>query len=83
MKYILICYLLFVYCKVSSSFASAAIRIRTAGIRKFLRLNSVQDLDGNVLQYNFGMVLKETMLNLGPTFIKGKEYGLINILVSR
>ncbi|KAE7996938.1 hypothetical protein FH972_001614 [Carpinus fangiana] len=56
--------------EVFSSFASAAIRIRSPGIRKFLRLSSDNDTDGSVSQYNFGMVLKETMLSLGPTFIK-------------
>ncbi|XP_062155749.1 uncharacterized protein LOC133863711 [Alnus glutinosa] len=56
--------------EVFSSFASAAVRIRSSGIRKFLRLSSVKDIDGSVSQYNFGMVLKETMLSLGPTFIK-------------
>ncbi|XP_059456102.1 uncharacterized protein LOC132186243 [Corylus avellana] len=56
--------------EVFSSFASAAIRIRSPGIRKFLRLSSDKDIDGSVSQYNFGMVLKETMLSLGPTFIK-------------
>ncbi|TQD97343.1 hypothetical protein C1H46_017045 [Malus baccata] len=56
--------------EVFSSFASAAIRIRTAAFRKFLRLSSDVDINENISQYNFGMVLKETMLSLGPTFIK-------------
>ncbi|XP_021832770.1 uncharacterized protein LOC110772624 [Prunus avium] len=56
--------------EVFSSFASAAIRIRTSGIKKFLRPSSDEGINENVSQYNFGMVLKETMLNLGPTFIK-------------
>lgn len=56
--------------EVFSSFAFAAIRIRTSGIRKYLKLSSDKDIDGNISQYKFGMVLKETMLNLGPTFIK-------------
>jgi hypothetical protein len=73
---------MFVHWKVFSSFASAAIRIRSSGIRKFLRLSSDKDIDGSVSQYNFGMVLKETMLSLGPTFIKGKEYFLTEVLIS-
>lgn len=56
--------------EVFSSFASAAIRIRASGIRKYLKLRSDKDIDGNISQYKFGMVLKETMLSLGPTFIK-------------
>ncbi|KAL4556671.1 hypothetical protein LXL04_034826 [Taraxacum kok-saghyz] len=47
--------------EVFGSFASAAIRIRLQGITKSDEYNS---------QYQFGMVLKETMLDLGPTFIK-------------
>jgi hypothetical protein len=81
-KYFLISYTMFVHWKVFSSFASAAIRIRSSGIRKFLRLSSDKDIDGSVSQYNFGMVLKETMLSLGPTFIKGKEYFLTEVLIS-
>ncbi|KAJ0046307.1 hypothetical protein Pint_06067 [Pistacia integerrima] len=56
--------------EVGVCFLSAAIRIRTSGMRKFLRSNAEKDIDGKLSQYNFGMVLKETMLNLGPTFIK-------------
>ncbi|MED6115591.1 hypothetical protein PIB30_092070 [Stylosanthes scabra] len=56
--------------EVFSAFASAVINIRTLGIRKFLQLSSEEELDDNTSEYNFGMVLKETMLNLGPTFIK-------------
>ncbi|KAK9282959.1 hypothetical protein L1049_011184 [Liquidambar formosana] len=56
--------------EVFSSFASAAIRIRTSGITKFYRSSVVKDIEGNISQHDFGMVLKETMLNLGPTFIK-------------
>lgn len=52
------------------------IRIRTSRIRKFLRSDLEKDFDGDNSQYNFGMVLKETVLNLGPTFIKGKEWHL-------
>ena len=74
--------MILVYWKVFSSFASAAIRIRASGIRKYLKLRSDKDIDGNISQYKFGMVLKETMLSLGPTFIKGKEYFLIEVLIS-
>ncbi|KAL6498253.1 hypothetical protein OROGR_028650 [Orobanche gracilis] len=56
--------------EVFSSFASAVINIRTSGFRKFLQQNSEEDIDDKTSQYNFGMVLKETMLSLGPTFIK-------------
>ncbi|KAA8539333.1 hypothetical protein F0562_026025 [Nyssa sinensis] len=56
--------------EVFFSFASAAIRIRTSGFRKLYRSSVDKDIDKNISQYNFGMVLKETMLNLGPTFIK-------------
>lgn len=81
-KYILISCMILVYWKVFSSLASAAIRIRASGIRKYLKLRSDKDIDGNISQYKFGMALKETMLSLGPTFIKGKEYCLIEVLIS-
>ncbi|KAK6929208.1 TMEM115/Pdh1/Rbl19 [Dillenia turbinata] len=56
--------------EVFSSFAVAAIRIRASEIRIFNRSSTNETTDGNNSQHNFGMVLKETMLNLGPTFIK-------------
>ncbi|XP_065870239.1 uncharacterized protein [Euphorbia lathyris] len=56
--------------EVFSAFASATIRIRASGMQKILRPTSEKDIDGNISQYKFGLVLKETMLNLGPTFIK-------------
>ncbi|TXG49556.1 hypothetical protein EZV62_025431 [Acer yangbiense] len=56
--------------EVGSCFISATIEIRTVGMRKFLKSNSEKNVDGKISQYNLGMVLKETMLNLGPTFIK-------------
>lgn len=62
--------------KVFSAFASAVIRIRTSGITKFIQPNQEEDNDGKTSQYNLGVVLKETMLNLGPTFIKGKKSDL-------
>lgn len=52
------------------------ISIRTSGFKKFLRLVPDEDLDDTSSQYNFGMVLKETLLNLGPTFIKGEDFDL-------
>lgn len=56
--------------EVCSSFASAMVSIRTAGLRKFLPMNAEEDADDKTSEYNFGLVLKETMLKLGPTFIK-------------
>ncbi|CAK8573194.1 unnamed protein product [Lathyrus sativus] len=56
--------------EVFSSFASAAVSIRASGLRKFLPINAEGDVDDKTSEYNFGLVLKETMLNLGPTFIK-------------
>lgn len=57
------------------------ISIRTSGFRKFLRLIPEEDVDDASSQYNFGMVLKETLLNLGPTFIKGADLNLFEILI--
>lgn len=56
--------------EVFSSFASAGVSIRTSGLRKFLPINAEGGMDDKTSEYNFGLVLKETMLNLGPTFIK-------------
>ncbi|KAI8563856.1 hypothetical protein RHMOL_Rhmol03G0141700 [Rhododendron molle] len=56
--------------EVFSAFASAAIRIRTSGVKKFYMSSMDKSIGGDVAQYGFGLVLKETMLNLGPTFIK-------------
>ncbi|KAF7131931.1 hypothetical protein RHSIM_Rhsim09G0040800 [Rhododendron simsii] len=56
--------------EVFSAFASAAIRIRTSGVKKFYMSSMDKSIGGDVSQYGFGLVLKETMLNLGPTFIK-------------
>ncbi|CAA0825305.1 Protein kinase superfamily protein [Striga hermonthica] len=52
--------------EVFIAFVSATIKFRISSI------SSAADADagGNDSDYNFGMVLKETMLNLGPTFIK-------------
>lgn len=59
---------LFFWWKVFASFAAAAIKIRTSALYS----SSVnKDGDQSISQYKYGMVLKETMLNLGPTFIKG------------
>ncbi|KAL3650029.1 hypothetical protein CASFOL_006432 [Castilleja foliolosa] len=49
--------------EVFIAFASATIKFRISRIS--------EDAGGNVSDHNFGIVLKETMLNLGPTFIKG------------
>ncbi|OWM70178.1 hypothetical protein CDL15_Pgr026028 [Punica granatum] len=56
--------------EVLSALASAAIRIRTTGVTKSLIRRVNKESSGNISQYDFGLVLKETMLNLGPTFIK-------------
>lgn len=56
--------------EIFSAFASAVIRIRTSGVTTFIKPNPEEDVDGTTSQYNFGIVLKETMLSLGPTFIK-------------
>ncbi|KAI3470454.1 hypothetical protein Pfo_027117 [Paulownia fortunei] len=52
--------------EVFTAFVSATIKFRIS------RISSAADEDarGNVSDHNFGIVLKETMLNLGPTFIK-------------
>lgn len=63
--------------KVFSSFAFAGIRIRTAWIVRSHRSNMHKDTNSSISPYNFGMVLKETMLNLGPTFIKGEQYDAV------
>ncbi|GJV51515.1 kinase superfamily protein isoform 1 [Tanacetum coccineum] len=56
--------------EVFSAFASAAVRIRIEGIKRSKNSTLGTEADEYNSQYNFGMVLKETMLNLGPTFIK-------------
>ncbi|CAK9136145.1 unnamed protein product [Ilex paraguariensis] len=56
--------------EVFASFASAVFRIRASAVRRSYRSSANNDVDKNGSQYNFGMVLKETMLHLGPTFIK-------------
>ncbi|KAI3705549.1 hypothetical protein L1987_75788 [Smallanthus sonchifolius] len=56
--------------EVLGSFASAAIRIRIEGIKRSKNISGSSEADEYNSQYKFGMVLKETMLNLGPTFIK-------------
>ncbi|KAF5790194.1 putative ABC-type Cd(2+) transporter [Helianthus annuus] len=56
--------------EVFGSFASAALRIRLEGIKKSKNVSGSSEVDESNSQYKFGMVLKETMLNLGPTFIK-------------
>lgn len=54
--------------EVFSSFASAAIRIRMSKVQKFPGPSLDGDQDES--KTKFGLVLKETLLNLGPTFIK-------------
>ncbi|KAI9072387.1 hypothetical protein K1719_045627 [Acacia pycnantha] len=57
--------------EIFSAFASLCDRIQTSGVTKFIKPNPEEDVDVKTSQYNFGTVLKETMLSLGPTFIKG------------
>ncbi|MBA0881666.1 hypothetical protein Goshw_026700 [Gossypium schwendimanii] len=52
--------------EVFSSFASAAIRIRMAGLKKSLRPGSSKDIDENLSQYNFGMALSELHDQIPP-----------------
>ncbi|KAL6980378.1 hypothetical protein U1Q18_022021 [Sarracenia purpurea var. burkii] len=59
--------------EVFSSFAFAAIRIQTSGIKKFYMSSMDLNIEGDAAQYSFGLVLKETMLNLGPTFVKAGQ----------
>ncbi|KAF8395210.1 hypothetical protein HHK36_019153 [Tetracentron sinense] len=58
------------FIEVFSSFASAAIKIRTSRVVKFYRPIVDKNGDVNSSGDNFGRLLKETMLNLGPTFVK-------------
>ncbi|KAJ8765850.1 hypothetical protein K2173_020366 [Erythroxylum novogranatense] len=60
----------FRFIEVFLAFTSAVIKIRTSNIRKTFGSSSDKDADENIFQYNFGTVLKETMLHLGPTFVK-------------
>uniref|UniRef100_A0A7N0V8P3 Protein kinase domain-containing protein n=1 Tax=Kalanchoe fedtschenkoi TaxID=63787 RepID=A0A7N0V8P3_KALFE len=55
--------------EVFAYFALAGIRLRISKIGEH-ELAQDQEIDWNISQYNFGLVLKETLLNLGPTFIK-------------
>lgn len=54
--------------EVFISFTFAAIKLRTSGF--FWMYGSGIDKNGNSPEYYFGQMLKETMLSLGPTFIK-------------
>eukprot|EP00262_Sarcandra_glabra_P006917 TRINITY_DN19477_c0_g1_i2.p1 TRINITY_DN19477_c0_g1~~TRINITY_DN19477_c0_g1_i2.p1 ORF type:complete len:812 (+),score=125.18 TRINITY_DN19477_c0_g1_i2:159-2594(+) len=56
--------------EVFSSFAFAAIKVRTSGIFKLNRFDVDKDDTRNNSDYYIGQLLKETMLNLGPTFVK-------------
>ncbi|KAL9165420.1 hypothetical protein ABFS82_06G169700 [Erythranthe guttata] len=55
--------------EVFTAFVSATIKLRISSI------SSAADEDSRekASEYNFGIVLKETMLNLGPTFIKAGQ----------
>ncbi|KAL3520688.1 hypothetical protein ACH5RR_018837 [Cinchona calisaya] len=52
--------------EVFAAFSSATIRMRISRISS----SKSNAADKELSQYNFGILLKETMLNLGPTFIK-------------
>ncbi|XP_058101827.1 uncharacterized protein LOC131245999 isoform X2 [Magnolia sinica] len=56
--------------EVFSSFASATIKMRTSEIFKFNGFGMGRDDERKSSDYYIGQLLKETMLNLGPTFIK-------------
>ncbi|KAL9252489.1 hypothetical protein AKJ16_DCAP14447 [Drosera capensis] len=57
--------------EVFSAFFFTVIKIRMSRDQSILRFRRVDgDINGTRYQYDFGVVLKETMLNLGPTFIK-------------
>lgn len=56
--------------EVFSAFSLAAIKIRASRIRKLTNSRTDDDKSMSASQYDFGRVLKDTMLNLGPTFIK-------------
>lgn len=58
------------FCKVFVAFTSAAIQIRIAGLLPTLN----EDVEMETSDYILGKVLKEMMLNLGPTFIKSKYW---------
>ncbi|KAL1828065.1 hypothetical protein ACET3Z_006477 [Daucus carota] len=56
--------------EVVSSFTAAAIKIRISSVINTYTSSGYTDDDQSISQYKYGLVLKETMLNLGPTFIK-------------
>ncbi|GAB2286797.1 hypothetical protein Dimus_021192 [Dionaea muscipula] len=57
--------------EVLSAFSFAVIKIRISRVQRLIKVGSAnEETDANTSQYDFGVVLKETMLNLGPTFIK-------------
>lgn len=56
------------FIEVFINFTFAAIKLRTSGI--FWMYESGVDKNGNSPEYYFGQIMKETMLSLGPTFIK-------------
>ncbi|XP_021757383.1 uncharacterized protein LOC110722422 [Chenopodium quinoa] len=54
--------------EVFAAFSSAVIKIRASRIRRHVLRTDEDSI--NLSQYDFGKGLKETMLSLGPTFIK-------------
>ena len=62
--------------KIFVAFSSAVVKIRASKIKRLIKSRTDDDKLTNLSQSDFGRVLKETMLNLGPTFIKGLLYCL-------
>ncbi|XP_020112748.1 uncharacterized protein LOC109727189 isoform X3 [Ananas comosus] len=56
--------------EIFSSFVFAAIKLRTSGRIKFRRHGSRKDEGYDIPKFYIGQLIKETLLNLGPTFIK-------------
>ncbi|KAK9168875.1 hypothetical protein Syun_001015 [Stephania yunnanensis] len=56
------------FLEVFASFFIAVIKMRVSGILNIYGLGV--DKNGNSSEYFFGLMLKEALLNLGPTFIK-------------
>lgn len=63
---------LYVLLKIFFAFGSAMVKLRTSKLLGSKTFGIVNDDVGNSSAgYYMGQLLKESMLNLGPTFIKG------------